>query len=34
VNRCKMSLRENRKKLFYQFDSFRKHVAYATAFVK
>jgi hypothetical protein len=34
VNRCKLFLRDNDRKFSYQVDSFRKHVAYATAFVK
>ncbi len=34
VNRYKLSLRDNAQKSRYQVDSFRKHVAYATAFVK
>jgi hypothetical protein len=34
VNRCKLSLRDNAQKSFYQVDSFRNYVAYGTAFVK
>jgi hypothetical protein len=34
VNRYKLSLYENAKKLSNQVDSFRKYVRYATAFVK
>jgi hypothetical protein len=34
VNRYKLSLRDNGQNISYQVDSFRKHVAYATAFVK
>jgi hypothetical protein len=34
VNRYKLPLRANRQKSSYQIDSFSKHLAYATAFVK
>jgi hypothetical protein len=34
VNRHKLPQRDNAQKPFYQVDSFRKHVAYETAFVK
>jgi len=34
VNRYKLSLYENAQKLSNQIDSFRKHLEYATAFVK
>jgi hypothetical protein len=34
VNRYKLFLRDNVQKPIYRLDSFRKHVAYATAFVK
>jgi hypothetical protein len=34
VNRYKLYLRDTAQKAFYQVDSFREHVVYATVFVK